>query len=99
MSPTSNRRSVDQGCDVAPITDWGFEPPDTEAALATLADCVCMSYRPSRKAALDSIASELKRVRAERDSLRFELDGLEHVRVKDNAYLLARLDRAVGALR
>jgi len=40
-----------------------------------------------------------KRMREERDSLRFELDGLEAVRRKDNEYLIGQRDELLGALR
>jgi len=45
------------------------------------------------------VQRERDRLRAELAEARFQLDGLELVRQKDNAYLLAERDRALALLR
>ena len=42
---------------------------------------------------------EIAQLRQEKESLRLELAANEHARIKDNAYLLARAERAEAALR
>ena len=126
---------TDEGCDVAPITDWDGpvaisryeshekccgikpEPPNTEALLATVRDALenvtlsrVSDVAPTYDAlsALDTIAAELGRVRAERDEWKTEAGrrgwpkeaAQEYHRLKfDNPRLQARLDRATAALR
>ena len=41
----------------------------------------------------------MEKAQQERDSLKLELQGLEHVRTSDNAYLLARIAELEAALQ